>query len=118
MMVNDKVFIPFLFGPMIIIVVDVYVCFVAIWLLFGYGNVFVCDYFLSVVLQSELERRAAPSTQIYDMGSLSISVTAAICTYGCSSQSTLCLFVCAVGVLWRVYVHVVVLQGGLNASHK
>ena len=74
MMVNDKVFIPFLFGPMIIIVVDVYVCFVAIWLLFGYGNVFVCDYFLSVVLQSELERRAAPSTQIYDMGSLSISL--------------------------------------------
>ena len=118
MMVNDKVFIPFLFGPMIIIVVDVYVCFVAIWLLFGYGNVFVCDYFLSVVLQSELERRAAPSTQIYDMGSLSISVTAAICTYGCSSHSTLFSFVCAVGVLWRVYVHVAVLQGGLNVCYK
>ena len=43
MMVNDKVFIPFLFGSMIIIVVDVYVCFVAMWLLFGSGNVFVCD---------------------------------------------------------------------------
>ena len=51
--------------------------------------------------------------RVYDMGSLFISlpvvspmerrgiwypVAAAICTYGCSSQSTLCLFVCAIGV--------------------
>ena len=42
-MVNEKVFILFLFQSMIIIVIDVYVSLVALRLLFDCENVFVCD---------------------------------------------------------------------------
>ena len=42
-MVNEKVCILFVFESLIIIMVDVYVCVLALRLLFDYENVFVCD---------------------------------------------------------------------------
>ena len=42
-MVNEEVFVEFRFQSLIIIMVDVYVCVLALRLLFDYENVFVCD---------------------------------------------------------------------------
>ena len=44
-MVNEEVFIVFMFQSLIIIIVDVYVNLLAFRLLFDYENVCVCDYY-------------------------------------------------------------------------